>query len=100
MSTSNSDRGMNRRIGRRGLLRGIAIGGAGLAGAALFGCKSGTTGAKEDRSKVTGALPSGVDPGTGKTTGNATANIEKGRPGGTLRMGWYTDETAISNMVG
>ncbi|MEI7924688.1 MAG: ABC transporter substrate-binding protein [Chloroflexota bacterium] len=100
MADNDTNRGWNRRFARRSMLRGAAFAGAGLAGAALLGC--GGSKAPEsagNRAAVTGATPSGVDPALG-AAGGAGKKIAKGRPGGTLRMGWYIDDVAaMSHMA-
>ena len=89
----------NRRFARRSLLRGAALTGAGLAGAALLGCGSKPAEQTGNRGAVTGATPSGVDPALG-AAGGAAKKIAKGRPGGTLRVGWYIDDVAaMSHMA-
>lgn len=93
-----------RRLSRRALLRGAAIGSAGLASAALLGC-SGTAerAPRGDRGAVTGAMPSAIDPSQGNTLKSsgppAPLSIEKGRAGGTLRLGWYTDDAATLSQM-
>lgn len=100
MAAEHEQRGWNRRFARRAMLRGAAFTGAGLAGAALLGCGGGSQPAPTgNRSAVTGATPSGVDPALGAAGGGAK-KIEKGKPGGTLRMGWYIDDVAaMSHMA-
>jgi peptide/nickel transport system substrate-binding protein len=94
---SRGTSGFHRRLSRRSLLRGAALAGAGLASAALLGCGGDEAGGGE---VIRGATPAPVDPGTGATTGGGTLNIEKGKPGGTLRIGWYTDDVAsLSHMA-
>ena len=102
MATENDNRGWNRRFARRAVLRGAAFTGAGLAGAALLGCGGTpkTSAPAGNRGALTGATPSGADPALGAAGSTAARKIEKGRPGGTLRMGWYVDDVAaMSHMA-
>ncbi|MEI7924922.1 MAG: hypothetical protein WCI61_01855 [Chloroflexota bacterium] len=59
MSGGNSERiYWQKRIGRRGMLRAGALGGAGIVGAALIGCGSNAAGdAKPDREEDDGKQP-------------------------------------------
>lgn len=66
------------RVGRRGLLRGGAIGGLGLAGAALIGCGGG-----DEPTTAAPATPSGPAVAAGSTA-TATPSSSTPQPGGTL----------------
>ncbi|MFN0145158.1 MAG: ABC transporter substrate-binding protein [Dehalococcoidia bacterium] len=72
-------RAQNRRVSRRGLLRGTATAGAGLAGLALVGC-----GDDDD----TAASPTAAGPaGTTTAAASPTTPVATRKLGGTLRVG-------------
>src|SRR5690606_1898559 len=86
----------SRRLGRRGLLRGAALGGAGVLGAALIGCG-------EDEGDATAAPTRTATPvatGGGLSTSTATATPQAGaKPGGTLRLGYFANDVPLLSLM-